>query len=122
MNLFLNSTFTSHAGVRLPFKIECDALTDDDIAVLAEIIARHTVFSSVVSIPRGGDRLANALQEFVQDSGPVLIVDDVFTTGKSMEDMRRAIGGEPIGVVIFARGELPSWVKAVFTLSPWART
>lgn len=122
MNLFLNSAFTSHAGVRLPFKIECDALTDDDINVIAEIIARHTVFSSVVSIPRGGDRLAKALQEFVQDSGPVLIVDDVFTTGKSMEDMRRSIGGEPIGVVIFARGDLPDWVKAVFQLSSWART
>lgn len=122
MNLFLNSAFTSHAGVRLPFKIECDALTNDDISVIAEIIARHTVFSSVVSIPRGGDRLARALQEFVQDFGPVLIVDDVFTTGKSMEDKRQEIGGNPIGVVIFARGELPSWVKAVFELSPWART
>lgn len=122
MNLFLNSAFTSHAGVRLPFKIECDALTNDDISVIAEIIARHTVFSSVVSIPRGGDRLASALQEFVQDSGPVLIVDDVFTTGKSMEDKRQEIGGDPIGVVIFARGELPPWVKAVFELSPWART
>ena len=62
MALFSLSPFTSSAGVTLPFKIECDALTDDDIETLAEMIRQMVgPFSSVEGVPRGGLRLAAAL-------------------------------------------------------------
>ena len=36
------------------------------------------------------------------------------TTGNSLEQQRN--GREAIGYVIFARGPLPAWAKALFTL------
>lgn len=35
--------FVSHSGMRLPFKIDCDAFSDDDIAALAQIAAEGFV-------------------------------------------------------------------------------
>ena len=119
MSLFVDNEFTGHAGARLKFKIECDALTDQDIETIAAIIARTYTFSKVHGVPRGGLRLAQALQKHVSSEGPVLIVDDVLTSGMSMEEARKEYDGETLGVVIFARGLCPPWVKAVFQLSQW---
>ena len=123
MSLFDCGTFVSHSGVRLPFKIDCDALTDEDIECIAEIIASNVDFGVVEGISRGGDRLAAELEQYTVWQAPfnILIVDDVLTTGKSME--KRKAGQPPqvhpddvIGYVIFARGTLPSWVNAVFRM------
>ena len=38
MPLFSNKEFISHSGIKLPFKIDCNFLSDDDIRCLAEII------------------------------------------------------------------------------------
>lgn len=113
-NLLVPGEFTSHSGLKLPFKIDCDALTDDDIAVCAQLI--HDLvppFSRVEGVPNGGLRLARALQPYASD-GPLLIVDDVWTTGVSMNHHRS--GRRAYGAVIFARGLLPSWVSGLFTL------
>src|ERR1700722_3264701 len=88
VSLFTDGEFVAHSGVTLPFKIDCDALTDADIATLAKEISRRTKFSVVVGIPRGGLRLAAALEQYCQPSAPVLIADDVLTTGRSMEAER----------------------------------
>lgn len=119
MALFVDSEFTGHAGGKLKFKIECDALSDEDIETIASIIARSYTFRSVHGIPRGGLRLAKALQKHCSAEGSVLIVDDVLTSGASMEEAKKKIGSA-IGIVIFARGIRPNWVKAVFELSAWA--
>ncbi len=58
-------------------------------------------------MPIGGLRLAQAMQPYVSSSGPLLIVDDVLTTGQSMEKHRA--GREAIGAVIFMR----SWEGAL---------
>jgi orotate phosphoribosyltransferase len=46
-----------------------------------------------------------------------LIVDDVLTTGKSMEEMRKKHSNVlTIGVVLFARGKCPKWVEPIFNM------
>ena len=113
MNLFVKQQFIANSGQFLEWKIECDALTDEDIETLAYVGAGLCTFGSVIGIPRGGLRLAKALEQYIT-SGPPLIVDDVLTTGGSM--LSAHIGRpDAIGLVIFARGTTPTWVCAIFS-------
>lgn len=127
--LFHWGGFRSTAGHRLPFKIDCDALTDADIHCIANVIASQTTFRAVYSVFTGGDRLGLALIPFQNDenSNRIIIVDDVLTTGGSMEATKKrvqrnygAMGveftGEIVGWVIFARKKPADWINAVFTL------
>lgn len=120
MSLFERKHFISHAGLPLEWKVECDALTDDDWETLALMISERCKFSYVEGIPRGGMKLANALQKYCYRSlqsrdFPLLIVDDVCTTGKSLEVQR---GGrkDVIGFVVFSRNRnlLPNWCGALW--------
>lgn len=107
--------FTMHSGDMSDFKIECEGLTDEEIETFALLISKRFKFRSVMGIPRGGWPVANALQEYCSVwSDNHLIVDDVLTTGASMEQYRSS--ANDIGVVLFARGPCPDWVKAVFQL------
>lgn len=111
-HLFIKQYFTSHSGLSLPFKIECDALTDADIDTLAFLISGRYSFGSVYGVPTGGERLAKALTPYIT-SGPRLVVDDVLTTGKSMKQAKTS--ETDIGVVIFSRGiSVPAWIKPIF--------
>lgn len=114
MNLFKYGALTLHSGAKSMWKIDCDALTDDDLKTLAFMLtAIVPEFGSVEGVPRGGLRLAAALQEYVT-KGPVLIVDDVLTTGASM-NVQRGDRHDAIGAVLFARGPVPLWVFPLFT-------
>lgn len=122
--LFQIGDFTLNSGVKSKWKIECDNLTDESINCLAEIVC-HMVgsFSEVHGVPRGGLRLEAALKPHCTPGGPVLIVDDVLTTGGSMNRLaneKMALpeyrGKKFSGVVIFARGQCPHWVRAVFQM------
>lgn len=114
MSLFQRGTFKLHSGAASDFKIDCDALTDDDIHTLALLVSKTFNFSRVIGIPRGGLRLAAALAPLHNaDSHVTLIVDDVLTTGGSME---RAYVPGAIGVVIFARGKCPAWITPIFQM------
>lgn len=116
-DLFIDSEFTSHSGLLLPFKIDCDALTDGDLDTLAAAIARRVrAFRSALGVPRGGVRLADALRPYAAGvrTYPFLIVDDVLTTGKSMEEARDRAGANSIGAVIFARGPCLEWITPLF--------
>lgn len=118
MSLFIPVEFVAHSGETLPFKIECDALTDDDLITLARQFARRIAYRHVWSVPTGGDRFANALRLFMRD-GPVLIADDVLTTGSSIIEARDRLPSpsHAIGVVIFARGPCPDWVTPLFQMN-----
>lgn len=118
INLFQLGNFKSHAGLDLEWKIECDALTDEDWECLAKMIAERTQFGSVYGIPRGGTKLANALQKYVTPKCPIrLVVDDVWTTGKSMMEVMQP--GD-FGFVVFARQRIifdsNKYVRALFTM------
>jgi hypothetical protein len=117
--LFVNKSFVSHAGQRLEWKIDCDALTGEDLGTLAELIGTKYRFGKVVGVPRGGLRFAEKLQQYIStDSTDVLIVDDVLTTGTSMEEIRQEyLESRSFGVVIFSRGVCPSWVLPIFQLN-----
>lgn len=113
MNLFQRGDFTLSSGQRSDWKIECDALIDDDIETLACIGAKLVCpFGRVIGVPRGGLRLAKAIEPYGTD-GPTLIVDDVLTTGRSMEIFKQG-HLHAKGIVIFARGSVPSWVTPIF--------
>lgn len=124
MSLFQLGDFTLHSGRKSRFKIDCDYLTDSDMQALAAMMAAALPpFKRVEGIPRGGLRLAEALQPYCQPGDAVrpsakvrewLIVDDVWTTGGSlMRIIREKSAGltfvdSVIGAVIFARSPMPS--------------
>ena len=121
-DLFIKKTFVSHAGNTLDCKIECDSLTNDDIKTLAYLISKQYTFKMVYGIPRGGVRLALALSMYVNpDSRYILIVDDVLSTGKSMEEAKVKMKSHVTfdsdirGVVIFSRQNYSNrWVTPVW--------
>lgn len=125
MTLFKNESFISHAGLSLPFKIDCDSLTAKDLATLASIVSSKMKFKLAIGIPRGGDLFAMHLLTYADcNETDYIIVDDVCTTGKSFEDFKKIyvdtykIPEKNIkGICIYARGECPSWVSPIFTLN-----
>ena len=126
MSLFQSGNFTLHSGQQSDFKIDCDTLTDEDWETLAAIIAKRREFREVIGVPQGGIPLARALEKYAQPSMigryglPILIVDDVLTTGASMEEVRLKRRDTQvdrfIGVVVFARGSCPNWITPIFQM------
>ncbi len=121
MSLFRLGDFVLSTGQRSPWKIDCDWLTDGDLDCIAHLIAELIpVFGYVEGVPRGGIRLAQRLTKYCEAGvDRLLIVDDVFTTGASIE--RHRAGRDAYGAVIFARGECPAWVVPLFELTHVSR-
>ena len=120
MALFRLGEFILHSGSKSFWKIDCETLTDEDWATLARIIYESVPrFRRVIGIPKGGMKLAEALEPYCsfEKGHPLLIVDDVLTTGKSMEKMKKDIGEDCIGAVVFARGKCPDWIESVVTVN-----
>lgn len=121
-NLFQQGYFTLSSGLNSSLKFDCDALTDEDIETIAWMINANLWkdFGSVEGIPRGGTRLAAALRKYARPykTERVLIVDDVWTTGASMEKKREEWSSyrETIGAVIFARIKVADWVLPLLSL------
>ena len=81
-------TFKSHSGLDLSWKIEMDVLSDEDWSTICKMILEVSPpFHSAIGIPRGGVKLGELLNEHAtgKEEDPICIVDDVLTTGKSME-------------------------------------
>lgn len=117
-SLFNRGRFVLHSGQESNFKIDCDHLSSADLRALAFIINEKIgPFSHVVGVPRGGEKLAKFLVQHAtgKEADPGLLVDDVFTTGKSMEEWREKTNAK-IGAVIFARGNTPDWIYPVFRM------
>lgn len=138
-NLFQMGSFTFHSGSNSMWKLECDALTEQDWITIAHVIAERFAFGEVVGVPRGGIILQEKLEDYATRklTDPVLIVDDVLTTGRSMEIQLAALklpvsgnikpvlstgsltpGRGVIGVVLFCRNRVhcPDWVYPIFTM------
>jgi hypothetical protein len=116
VTLFRRGEFTGAAGQVLPFKIECDALTPADWECIAHVGSQMLrPFGRVIGVPRGGLVLADAMRAYITPgAAPVLVVDDVWTTGKSM--CAAAPVGPWLGFVAFERGPLPRNVTAFATI------
>lgn len=124
MSLFQLSKIVLHSGKTSQFKIFCDWLspkTKEDWECLAYQGSRIVgPFSEVVGVPRGGVPFAEAMKKYAwppYSNAPILIVDDVLTTGRSiLKEM--VMCANSIGLVAFARGPLPEGVKAVWQMHP----
>jgi len=121
MDLFQSVNFRSHSGLDLTWKIEMDALTAPEWYTLSQMILDlSSPFREAVGIPRGGVHLGQLLTQYGtgKSTDPILIVDDVLTTGVSMEEYKKEyfVNKDAIGWVVFARGYPPSWCKALFQM------
>lgn len=121
--MFKDKKFISRSGKRLKFKIECDSLAFEDIRVFTKIITGNFTYKSV-DMPETGcsplQLLKHVLELKTSKDGEfdVLIIDDVFTTGNSMEDVKKRHKGKNIiGVVLFSRGKCPKWITPIFELN-----
>ena len=125
MDLFQSVNFKSHSGLNLTWKIEMDALSEQDWFTIKKMIMEITPpFREAVGIPRGGVKLGDLLNEHAtgKEGDPICIVDDVLTTGGSMEYFltqyqRNRRPFTAIGWVVFARTQCPPWVKALFQMT-----
>lgn len=117
MSLFKMGNLRLSSGASSSWKIDMGACTDQDIATLAWMINLMVgEFGSVEGVPTGGLRLAKALEYYAFD-GPHLIVDDVLTSGGSMEKARKQVSDPGIvGAVVFARGPCPAWISPLFQM------
>ena len=124
MDLFQSVNFKSHSGLNLTWKIEMDALSEQDWFTIKKMIMEITPpFREAVGIPRGGVKLGDLLNEHAtgKEGDPICIFDDVLTTGGSMEYFltqyqRNRRPFTAIGWVVFARTQCPPWVKALFQM------
>ena len=116
MSLLLAGNFILSSGKSSNFKIDCDALSDSDIQTVAMLLKESLpAFGDVEGVPDGGLRLASAIKQYAT-RGPLLIVDDVWTTGRSMWRVRGDRDGV-IGAVIFARCAVEYWVTPLFSMA-----
>ena len=123
MSIFRQGDFQLHSGGSSWFKIDCDALTLEDWAILARLIAQNVTFEKVIGVPTGGLKLAKALRRYCKKDAHIstLIVDDVLTTGESMERLKGTIDPKDRsivrGIVVFSRGLCPNWIVPIFHLN-----
>ena len=92
-------------------------MTDNDYEALAKIVSEKLTFRDVKGIPRGGIPFEKALKPYCtnDENDPLLIADDVYTTGTSMREVYEE---GAIGIVVFARNEITDdWIKASWQLS-----
>ena len=120
--LFDDEEFISHAGLKLGWKIEMDALYTDDWRCLAKMIMEYETrpFRTAVGIPRGGVRLGQMLDKYSTGNpdDPVLIVDDVYTTGTSFREFiaEQYPDEKVICWTVFARNPVTDNVNALFQM------
>jgi len=125
MSLFIryDRPKTLHSGGESNYLIDCNALTDEDLAAIARRLSELTgPFGGILWVPRGGERIGRALELYVsKKSHTLLLVDDVWTTGSSLTEVREKIERDTtrdhwktiLGAVIFVRGRTaPDWVYA----------
>jgi len=123
-DLFKSIDFKSHSGLDLSWKIEMDVLSDSEWVTIKKMIIELTPpFKEAVGIPTGGSKLGDLLNEHGtgKEDDPICIVDDVLTTGESMEYFltqyqRNRRPFTAIGWVVFARGQCPGWVTSLFQM------
>jgi orotate phosphoribosyltransferase len=117
--IFKTGNFILASGLKSNFKIDCDDLTEFDLHSLA-LYAKDLIpkFKEVYGVPTGGLRFANQMKKFKSNTGNILVIDDVFTTGKSITEFINDNELTDVqGLVIFARNQPFDWIKSIFTMT-----
>tara|TARA_B100000900_G_scaffold79203_1_gene63636 strand:- start:2230 stop:2631 length:402 start_codon:yes stop_codon:yes gene_type:complete len=120
--LFQDGDFTSHAGLPLKWKLECDAIHPSEWRTIAKMIMDYQIgpFYKAEGIPRGGVALGDALNEYASGNpkDPILIADDVYTTGTSFREYIDTFHKDKFVYkwCVFARKQTDNEVKALFTM------
>lgn len=102
--------------------MDCDALSEDDWTWAAVQVSKRFSFRGVYGVPTGGAIFEKHLRPFIKSEGDYfLIVDDVLTTGGSMEDAKKIVKSQHkevprIGVVLFARTQPAPWIASIWKL------
>lgn len=128
IKMFKFKNFKSHTGKLLSWKIECNDLSKDDIKCITNVIIHRISYQHVLCPPTKSKqlrRLIALLKHHATKEGryAYLIIDDVLTTGKSMEQEYQFLQNHGIekrlitGIVIFARNECPHWITPIFQLN-----
>lgn len=123
--LFQSGDFTVVHDRPLTWKIECDAISQDEWAGLAAIAAEVIdlgSFSTVLGVPRGGLPWAEALRPYCTGAGDrILVAEDVWMTGVSINKFVQDQGYPEFawaGLVAFARVPITQHnVTALFTMT-----
>ena len=121
-DLFQKINFISHSGIPMTWKIECDSISLKEWECIAYMIkeVEQQPWRKAIGIPRGGVTLGLCLDEFSTglESDPILIADDVYTTGKSFKDFvnENHPNDATIQWCVFARQPTLGRVKALFTM------
>ena len=121
-HLFIEEDFTGHSCGQLHWKIEMDALDGAEWKCIARMIMEHETrpFQAAIGIPRGGLTLSTYLNEYSTQNpeDPYLIVDDVLTTGGSMDEFKEEHFKDKkvVGWVVFARRKPADWINALFQM------
>ena len=137
--MFRSGQFIGTSGRTLFGKIECDDLTKEDYNFIIEQTIRiiqnyrpnYVDFQEALPVPSGGNIFAEKLNNlspkfrWKNDSNLILIVDDVYTTGKSINKIYNDSlikypkeKYEYLGIVIFNRSNnIPSWIQPIFSLN-----
>ena len=122
VDLFQKTNFTSHSGIRMTWKIECDSISLMEWECIAHMIkeTEQQPWRKAIGIPRGGVPLGLCLDKFSTgvETDPILIADDVYTTGKSFNDFvnENHPNDATIQWCVFARQPTRGRVKALFTM------
>lgn len=126
MNLFQLGDFILASGETSNFKIECDALTPEDWECLGRLLYQKIIyeigpFGWTIAIPKGGWPIAGELQKYITKDCPyTLFVDDVWTTGTSMNNyingFNDVVKQHVKKAVVFARNPVPDDVVALFKM------
>ena len=103
--MFRLGDFTLSSGKKSTWRMDVpEYFTDEDWEWAAAQIAhqlRNTPFNNVIGVPTGGEKLAVALQKYVDpDANQTIVVDDVYTTGQSIGKVLRP---RDIGYVVYVR-------------------
>lgn len=126
MTLFQAGEFVLRGGRNSGYKIECDALTAEDWRGVAALVMEEGLlppFREALGVPTGGVPFADAMSRHAtgEPGDPVLICEDVVTTGRSMDRYRNVVAshkdGGVIGICLFARSPCPDWVTPVFRMA-----
>jgi len=115
-SLFELGSFQLSSGGTSSFRINAHKLTTDDWEALAHMaLSILPTFREVVGVPTGGEAFAEALLPHTS-YGPVLVVDDVLTTGNSIRKVANDYK-DSILLVAFSRMSPHPGIHAVFTLA-----